>query len=116
MSLISSDSYFDSKYDEPGQWICWDFRELRVRPTHYTIKSFSLTSWVVESSLDGEAWTEIDRKTDNTDFKKDWVAASFAVSDSAECRFIRLTQRGKNHQGNDWLDIRAFEFFGTLIE
>jgi hypothetical protein len=27
--------------DEPAQWICWDFHEIRVRPTHYTIRSDS---------------------------------------------------------------------------
>jgi hypothetical protein len=26
----------------PDQWICWDFGEMRVRPTHYTIQSFRL--------------------------------------------------------------------------
>jgi hypothetical protein len=26
---FASDSYFHSK-NEPGQWICWDFREMRV--------------------------------------------------------------------------------------
>jgi hypothetical protein len=71
---------------------------------------------VVESSLDGEAWTEIDRKTDNEDMKGWRARASFAVSKSAECRFIRLAQTGKKHFGNDSLVIWAFEFFGTLIE
>jgi hypothetical protein len=101
--------------DEPGQWICWDFHEMRVRPTHYTVKSYLLKSWVVESSLDGEAWTEIFRKTDNQDFRRGEIA-SFAVSKSAKCCFIRLTQTGKNHNGNDMLVIQAFEFFGTLLE
>jgi hypothetical protein len=90
---------------------------MRVRPTHYTIKGWYPKSWVVESSLDGEAWTEIDRKTNNVDFKaNNWATASFAISKSAECRFIRLTQTGKNHGGNDYLAIQAFEFFGTLLE
>jgi hypothetical protein len=26
---------------EPGQWICWDFKDLRVFPTHYAIKTCS---------------------------------------------------------------------------
>jgi uncharacterized coiled-coil protein SlyX len=112
---LTSDSRFWSK-NEPAQWVCWDFHEMRVRPTHYTIRSWLLKSWVVETSLDREAWTEIDRKADNTDFKKDWVAASFAVSDSAECRFIRLTQTGKSHCGGDRLRICAFEIFGALLE
>jgi hypothetical protein len=112
---LTSGSFFYSK-NEPGQWVCWDFHEMRVRPTHYTIESYCLKSWVVEGSLDGENWTEIDRRTDNNDFRAVLNRASFAVEDSAECRFIRLTQTGKNHFGNEFLLIWAFEFFGTLLE
>jgi hypothetical protein len=111
---LNDDEYFSAKR-EPGQWICWDFREMRVRPTHYTIQSFLLKSWAVEGSVDGESWTEIDRQTDT------WVLArlgraSFTVSKSAECRFIRLTQTDKNHHGDDCLGLCAVEFFGTLSE
>jgi hypothetical protein len=113
---LTSESEFRSR-SESGQWICWDFHEMRVRPTHYTIKCWKLKSWVVESSLDGETWTEIDRKTDIRDFKGgNRVTASFAVTKLAECRFIWLTQTGKNHNGSDELGIRAVEFFGTLLE
>jgi hypothetical protein len=117
---LTSDSAFCSQ-SEPGQWVCWDFRKMRARPTHYTVKCYSLKSWVVESSLDGKAWTEIDRKTDSEDFKAGWRTASFAVSKSAECRFIRLTQTGKRHSScfdetPDCLGIRAIEFFGTLLK
>jgi hypothetical protein len=111
---LTSDSDFWSN-SEPGQWICWDFGEMRVRPTHYTIKAGSLKSWVVEGSLDGGSWTEIDRQTDNQDFW-DWRRASFAVSNPAEFRFIRLTQTGKDHDGADCLYLRVVEFFGTLSE
>jgi hypothetical protein len=111
---FTSDSFFRSKND-PGQWVCWDFQELRVRPTHYTIKSAWLRFWVVESSLDGEAWTEIDRKKNNKDFMG-LVTAWFDVSNSAGCCFIRLTQTGKKHDGNDILYIQAFDVFGTLLE
>jgi hypothetical protein len=86
---LTSDSCFFST-NEPGQWVCWDFHEMRVRPTHYTIQAVWLKSWMVESSLDGE-WT-----TENDDFKtRSWQMASFAISNSAECRFIRPTQTGK---------------------
>jgi hypothetical protein len=72
--------------------------------------------WVVEISLDGEAWTEIDRKRNNMDFKAGCGPASFDVSKSAECRFIRLTQRGKRHCRDDYLVINSFEVFGDLLE
>jgi hypothetical protein len=34
----------------------------------------------------------------------------------AECRFIRLIQTGKKHNGGDYLVVRAFEIFGSLLE
>jgi hypothetical protein len=111
---LTSDSDFWSK-NQPGQWVCWHFGELGVRPTHYTIVALYLKSWVVEGSLDGRSWTEIDRKTDNQDFKFP-NTTSFAVSNPAEFRFIRLTQTGKRHDGYDSLALLAVEFFGTLSE
>jgi hypothetical protein len=71
---------------------------------------------VVESSLGGKAWTGIDRKTNNTDFKAGSSTASFAVAKLAECRFIRLTQTGMNYVGYHYMTIYACEFFGTLLE
>jgi hypothetical protein len=88
---------------------------MRVRPTHYTVTAAWLKSWVVEGSLDGESWAEIDRQTNNQDFEY-WSPAWFAVSNPAECRFIRLTQTDKNHRGNDVLNLYAVEFFRTLSE
>jgi hypothetical protein len=113
---LTSDSYFQSK-KEPGQWVCWDFHEMCARPTHYTIQTNWLKSWVVESSLDGKAWTEIARKNDTIDFNDiGWLTASFPVSKSTEFRFIRLTQTGKNYCEYDCLVIGGFEIFGTLLK
>jgi hypothetical protein len=49
---LTSDSAFYSK-DEPGEWICWDFREMRDRPTHSAMWTWGVKSWVVEGSIDG---------------------------------------------------------------
>jgi hypothetical protein len=116
---LTTDWRFDSD-DEPGQWVCWDFHEMRIHPTYYTIRAKYLKSWVIESSLDGVAWTEIDRNTENDDFRSTLSeppkVASFTVWNTAECRFIRLTQTGENHNGKDYLIINDFEFFGALVE
>jgi hypothetical protein len=104
--------------DAPGQWVCWDFRGMRVRPAGYTIQSYWLGSWVLEGSLDGESWTVLDRRTEDRDsfmISVDRVS-SFPVSNGAECRFIRLTQTGMNRDGNLGLYLTAVEFFGTLFE
>jgi hypothetical protein len=106
-----------SSKDHPGQWVCWDFRKMWIYPTHYTINSYNLRSWILEGSVDGRTWTEIDRQADLTDFKDGTdPEASFAVSNPFGCRFIRLTQTGKNWDGSDRLSFHAAEFFGTLFE
>jgi hypothetical protein len=97
-----------------GQWICWNFGEMRVRATHYTIRAYGLRSWVGESSLDGEVWTEIDRQTDNLAFTRNVSTASFSVSNPVESRFIRLTHTGPRQDGDRWLCWTGVEFFGTL--
>jgi hypothetical protein len=102
--------------DAPNEWVCWNFGNLRVRPTHYTIYSCWLSSWLLEGSLDGVEWIEIDRRTDNFDLEeKPWLA-SFPTSNSPLCGFIRLTQTGENHKGNNELIIAALEVFGMLLE
>jgi hypothetical protein len=114
---LASASRFFSK-DEPRQWAYWDFREMLVHPTHYTmqLRTF-LKFWVILSSLDGANWTEIDRKPNSTDFNVfPRPVTSFAVSNSAECRFIRLTQTDQARSGHRQLIIGGFQFFGTLLE
>jgi hypothetical protein len=109
--------------NEPGQWICCDFHEMRVRPTHYTITSLCMTSWVIESSLDGVNWIEIDRQTDNEYLRRayndrdvHYDSAAFPVWISVDCRYIRLTQTSKNSSGTDELVVGFFDVFGSLVE
>jgi hypothetical protein len=75
---------------EADSWICWNFHNLVVFPTHYYVKSRSLYSWVVESSLDGENWVDIDRRIEQD--ADDTLDLALEVSNANECRFIRLTQ------------------------
>jgi hypothetical protein len=123
---LASLSAFCSK-NALGQWICWDFREMRILPTHYTIHADYLKSWVIEGSLDGESWTELDRQIETLVLanraRASWGRSNdkfygtrFPVSPSAEFRFIRLSHAGKSVTGLDCLSVVAVEFFGTLFE
>jgi hypothetical protein len=81
---LTSDSSFFSEQG-PGQWICWDFCQMRVRLTHYAICTSALRSWVLEGSLDGAAWTVIDRQTDSWQLSQHgWPEAWFGISNPVE--------------------------------
>jgi hypothetical protein len=111
--LLSSSRFIS--WDEPDQWICWDFRGMRVRLTLYTTIADCLKSCVVDGSLDGASWVEIDRQSDNRNFEHHRTTASFPVSNRADFRFVRLTQTGQSHDGSSFLDMNGVEFYGTLF-
>jgi hypothetical protein len=107
---LASESCFWSGSGQ-SQWVCWDFRKLRVMPTHYTVRSEDLQSWVLEGSLNKKAWTELDRQTN-----VETPQGSFQIPNPGRYRRIRLTQTGRNRFGESDLVIVAVEFFGELSE
>ena len=101
---LGTDSYYESK-NERDTWICYDFKERRVIPTSYSVRSCycgpgcsHLKSWVIEVSNGGSSWTEIDRR-DNNDLNDESVTVNFKISKvpSESFRFFHLSQTGKNH-------------------
>jgi hypothetical protein len=113
-TLEPSNTRFES-VDEPGQWICCDFRDRRVVVSEVDIYTdgplaFSI---VTEGSIDGETWRRFDSfpgiDGDGA------VSYLFATVPSAPCRFIRLTQVGPNASGNHRLDIRELLLRGIMV-
>jgi hypothetical protein len=106
-----------------NNWLCYDFKERRIVPTHYTIRTNDdspggchLKSWLVETSVDGESWRKVAREEDNKQLNSAYLTGTFAVAGGRECRFIRLVNVGRNHCGDDRILISAWEVFGNLIE
>jgi hypothetical protein len=121
--LTVTNSWFCSK-NAADQWLAYDFQNLRIKPTAYSIRSYHGSqangrhpkSWAIEVSLDGSRWTEIDRRENNSDLNGASLVNTFSVSESVECRFIRLRQIGLNHHGDYYLVFSSLEIFGHLIE
>ena len=123
---LGTSTLFESK-NWPNSWICYDFKERRVIPTSYSVRSShwghnleELRSWVIEVSNDGTAnsWTEIDRRRRNEDLNDELVTANFKIArvPSEGFRFFRLRQTGKNHHSTNTLTLNSLEIFGTLFE
>jgi hypothetical protein len=106
-----------------NNWICYDFKQRRIMPTHYAIRSWNGApgaahpkGWIVETSEDGVAWKEVDRREDNAELNGKEITQTFTVPGSGGGRFIRLVNIGKNHEGDDCLSISAWEIFGSIVE
>jgi hypothetical protein len=114
---VETGRFFCSK-DLPGQWICYDFHEMRVRPTEVALRSYlgpggyNLKSWVIEGSNDGEKWDQIGKGMQLHPGNE--VCRCGCVS-GGEWRFLRLRQTDRNENGNHILCLTAFECFGSLI-
>jgi hypothetical protein len=116
------DSYFDTE-NRPNQWICFDFMTSTIRPTHYSIRSASSSSidnwnlkdWVIEGSIDGTSWIELDKRTNDGQLNGRNLIATFTLNQSESIRLLRLRQTGTNHYGSNHIWFSSFEVFGTLI-
>ena len=117
---LGTDSFFGSDM-EPNQWIRYDFKDRRVSPTSYSIRSADHSfpkSWVFEVSNDGSegSWETVDCRNDNGDLASPHVTRNFTLSTvpHGDFRFVRLRLTGKTHSGNNFLQITSLEVFGTL--
>jgi hypothetical protein len=115
-------TFFSSK-NEPNSWICYDFKNSRIHPTHYSIQTFPggetsghIRSWVVEASEDGQTWTVISEHRESCDLIQYNDISTYLICKSAECRFVRLRQTGINRNGKHYLRLSSCELFGILLE
>jgi hypothetical protein len=121
-------SSFTSSHEESNQWICFDFHERRVCMDKYTLASVCIAgvryieTWVTESSLDGNTWSEVDHhlKDDamhggaGTSGDETLVIASFRVKRTEPFRFLRFRMTAKT-TGRDELRRQLRNSRGELM-
>ncbi|OHT15300.1 hypothetical protein TRFO_14205 [Tritrichomonas foetus] len=119
---LDTNSYFFSNCG-PNQWICLDFKERKIIPKKYTLKSIVMGSnnhqprnWVVEVSGDGTNWMEVDRREGNSVLNNKNVIGTFNINVHKKCRFIRFRLSGKTSYNTDYFVIAGIEVFGTIFE
>jgi hypothetical protein len=128
---LAVDSHFLSAYRRCSEniphtrnnWLCYDFKTRRIVPSHYAIRTHGygprncqLKSWLVDTTADGKSWRAVAHEEQNHQLNDSWWIGTFPVAGGEECRFIRLVQIGRNHSGDDSLNISAWEIFGGLFE
>jgi hypothetical protein len=64
--------------------------------------------------MNSDSLTESDRRKNDNHLREYFVHHPFDVKSPIECRFVRLTQTGKNHSNSDSLEFCFPEIFGSL--
>jgi hypothetical protein len=65
--------------------------------------------------MDGEYWTEVDRRDNNSQLREGEFTALFEIKTTDFCRQFRLVQIGMNHARDDALVMSAMEVFGYFV-
>lgn len=109
---------------EHNAWIMYDFKDHRIIPKSYTIRSGRTgghpRSWIVQVSngLSGESdWTTVDRREKVNALNGARLVQNFVMANvpNTPVRFIRIVNTGRNHGGDHYLFFAAFEVYGTLV-
>jgi hypothetical protein len=101
-------------------WLQFDFKDSKVCLSSYEINFGQSSShyrqkWLLQGSNDGNNWTVIDDRSEETGVHKSWDIARFTCSGSREdFRFVRLWLTEPSWGAGHCLGLAAIEFYGLL--
>lgn len=114
--------------DERNSWLQYNFKKMKIRPTHYTIRTHAagpknchLMNWCIEGSNNFlKEWTVLDTRRNITSLSSASATQTFEISNKLEqdeyYKFIRIKITGPNDANNYYLMLSSLEFFGSLIK
>jgi hypothetical protein len=120
---LKDQSIFHTK-NEANSWICYDFKDRRIKVTHYSIRArcdydgHHLRTWRLAGSNDGLSWVGIDDRQNDTSLNSQGAISTFSISLDVQNEFqmIRLRQTGGDNRNCDYLVVSGIEFFGVVKE
>ena len=122
----SIDSYFYSS--DSNSWVCFDFKNRKVKPTHYSIRSFKhgdagwfhTQNWCIEGSNDKNNWKLLDNRVNDKSIDGRSASNTFKISNQLESddfyRYLRIRQTGVNTHNENEFRFSAIDFFGSILE
>lgn len=124
VTIFEDKSKYFKSADRSNSWISFDFKEHRIIPTDYTIRSFPAgangnhpKSWAIEVSNDNINWDKIDEQINCSNLRGKSITCSFKIQNQQykQFRYLRMRQTAPNWYGWDCLIIESFEIFGQLF-
>jgi hypothetical protein len=108
--------------NEDNSWICIEFKQHRIKPTHYSIRTRADSdtqhprTWVLEGVGDAGDWFPLDCQTSNSELSGPNCVRTFSIGSPREVRSVRLRQTGPNSSNCNHLILKSIELFGELID
>lgn len=126
----NKENYFISD-NFPNSWICFEFKNHKIIPSNYIIRtrnnesSNHLKSWIIEGSNDKSYWIKLDEEINNSSLNGASYTHSFTISynenNQLPFKYLRLRQIGPtwfyfngNYNGHQLL-LNSIEFYGKII-
>lgn len=107
--------------NKPNSWILFDFKDMRIHITNYTLKTHKypsgtchIKSWIIEGSNGKNIWSEIDKRSSPVLNGPNRFQTFPATKSNDTFQYIRLRQTGFNFRNDNILAIASIEFFGTI--
>lgn len=120
-------NYFHSGYSnkEGFYWLCYDFKEKKVKPSHYSVRSYAdcsnsynIVNWNIEGSNDGETWKVLDSRQNERSLDGSDASNTFEIQNHLEenefYRYLRIHKNGPNANGSNQLIVSSLEYFGII--
>ncbi len=110
--------------NELNSWICFDFKDKKISPSCYKIRSsygdsncWNLLNWVFEGSNDKKNWEVLDKQDNCPYLNGNGAIHAFNISneDNKEYRCVRVRTTGPNRNGTYYLVMNTFELYGRII-
>lgn len=109
---------------QPNNWICFDFKEKKVMPTSYKIRSslysansYNPKSWNIEGSNDNANWDILSEEKDSPLLNGKHIVHLFSItqSNNKSYRYIRMKLTGPDWCYFNYFMLDSFEIYGQLI-
>jgi len=129
VDLENTQNFFHSN-DVKDAWLKYDFKDRKVRPTHYTIRSRNYGKgsdhpqhWVIEGSNTDrdDDWKKLDSRSNITVLDDANRIHTFNIQEKLSpdefFRYLRIRQTGRNTCSGEYYYFRlsALEYFGSVI-
>lgn len=124
---LNDENFYFCSDNKEDSWLQYDFKNFRVHPTHYSLRSsnhyskgqYNLISWIIEGSNTGENWIELDSQSNVYDLDGINMVKTFEIKNPTKSneffRFLRIRETGKDSYGDNYMLFSALEYFGSLI-